>query len=70
MDLTHRCPAYALPEGAPPAQFKGTAGKDAGKRMANPITRAILGWEPAYPSFRQFLAEGAHDWYATLPKDA
>ncbi|KAH7654967.1 NAD(P)-binding domain-containing protein [Dioscorea alata] len=38
-------------------KFMGFTGSDGplGKRMYNSKTRAEIGWEPKYPSFRQFL---------------
>jgi nucleoside-diphosphate-sugar epimerase len=36
-----------------------------GKRVANDATRAALGWEPKYPSFREFFMAGGRDYYNT-----
>lgn len=35
-----------------------------GKQVTNSKTRAELGWEPKYPSFLEFMAGGACDWFS------
>lgn len=44
-------------QGAMP-NFSG-AGGPIGRRMNNDKTRAELGWQPKYESFRAFMAAGA-----------
>eukprot|EP00873_Tetraselmis_striata_P042185 jgi/Tetstr1/462449/TSEL_007447.t1 len=46
--------------GAPPE-----GGAASGKRMSNAASRAALGWAPKYPSFAEFCAAGASDYYTT-----
>lgn len=58
-------------EGA--VEFTGEPGASRGKRLDNAATRAALGWAPRYPSFAEFAAAGARDFYTTqesanLPK--
>ena len=45
--------------GAPGAP--GAGGR--GKLLSCAATRAALGWAPKYPSFAEFFAAGARDWY-------
>lgn len=45
-------------------RFTGPEGPVKGKRCNNPRTRAQLGWEPKYASFRAFMEGGGQDWYS------
>ena len=46
-------------------EFTGAPGASAGKRMDNSATRSALGWAPRYPSFGEFVAAGARDFYSS-----
>ena len=48
-------------EGA--VEFTGEPGSSRGKRLDNSESRAALGWAPRYPSFAEFAAAGAKDFY-------
>lgn len=46
-------------------RFTGAAGSGAkGKQADNSATRAALGWQPRWPSFKAFMEQGAKDWYS------
>ena len=47
------------------AEFTGAPGADRGKRMDNSATRTALGWAPRHPSFVEFVAAGAQDFYSS-----
>lgn len=44
-------------------KFVGPEGPNKGKLMSNQSTRDALQWRPKYPSFEEFMAAGAEDFY-------
>ena len=43
--------------------FTGEEGSSHGKLLCNARTRQALNWQPRYPSFEEFMAAGATDFY-------
>ncbi|KAL3149562.1 hypothetical protein ABBQ32_002341 [Trebouxia sp. C0010 RCD-2024] len=48
-------------------EFTGEETSKKGKIMSNCQTREALNWQPKYPSFEEFMAAGADDFYNTSP---
>ena len=61
MDATLACPKF---EGQLQVSFTGATGGGLGKRLDNAATQAALCWQPKYPSFKQFMADGGVDVYS------
>ena len=46
-------------------QFTGQKAKNVGKLMSNEATCQLLGWQPKYTGFTNFIRDGGEDFYST-----